>query len=399
MKVCILTPEFLPMWGGVGAYCYQLARELSGKAEVHVLTANGGHIEESCGVSDGIEVHSALRPDGSAKEVSPFQFQLGVLRDLPRLMQDHKFDIVHANHAYMSDILARLRRSSAANVVTVHTTLDTQIFGTRGAGSDSPRQIIEDRVSRWRHLLTPLEGYYLRRTPSLIFVSKWIRARAKERYGITPRFSAVVPNGVDTGLFSPTARGSRPDTQIIPTGSPTLLFAGRLLAQKGIALLFQAMASLGRDAGLLVAGPGEQEAWRSLAHCLGLTPERCGFLGAVPYARMPSLYRQVSAVVLPSYAESCPMVALEAMASGTPIIAADVGGVSEIVRDEETGWLFPRGDIVGLIDRIDTVLSDRARAQRVCERARRWVEDFATVDRMGDQTFQFYERILREGAS
>src|SRR2546427_542898 len=149
-------------------------------------------------------------------------------------------------------------------------------------------------------------------------------------------------------------RGGRPTR----SGRPTLLFAGRLLAMKGIETLLRAMARLDPSVRLLLAGPGEQGPWKALAYDLGLTSERCEFLGRVPYEAMPTLYRQVDAVVLPSFTESCPMVALEAMACGTPLIAADVGGVSEIVRDGETGWLFPAGDADGLASCVQSVLDD-----------------------------------------
>ncbi|TLZ77571.1 MAG: glycosyltransferase family 4 protein, partial [Methanobacteriota archaeon] len=180
---------------------------------------------------------------------------------------------------------------------------------------------------------------------------------------------------------------------------PTLLFAGRLLAMKGIETLLRAMARLDPSVRLLLAGPGDQGPWKALAYDLGLTSDRCEFLGRVPYESMPTLYRQVDAVVLPSFTESCPMVALEAMACGTPLIAADVGGVSEIVRDGETGWLFPAGDTHGLVSCIEAVLGNAVRTERVRLRARAWAEANASIDRMAEQTFRFYERLLGGEAS
>jgi len=150
---------------------------------------------------------------------------------------------------------------------------------------------------------------------------------------------------------------------------------------------------------LKLAGPGDQIPWRGLSKALGLSEDRCQFLGRVPYPEMPDLYRAVDAVVLPSFTESCPLVALEAMACGTPIIAADVGGVSEVVRDGETGWLFPSGSVDGLASSIDAVLSDPAGAKRVSARARAWIEANATISRMADRTFAFYERFLEGEAS
>ena len=175
----------------------------------------------------------------------------------------------------------------------------------------------------------------------MIFVSKWVRDRTISQYGVSPRLSAVVPNAIDTERLVPNG----PVAGRAPEG-PRLLFAGRLLALKGIDTLLRAMTRVDPQVRLTLAGPGDQGPWKALSRDLRLPADRVEFLGRVPYPQMPDLYRAVDAVVLPSFTESCPLVALEAMACGTPIIAADVGGVSEVVRDGETGWLFPPGDVV-----------------------------------------------------
>ena len=394
MKVCILTPEFLPAWGGIGTYTYNLARGLRDRAEVHVLT---GALNPGYSGLEGVQVHPAFPRERSQGDASPFRFQAAVFRRLPRLMKDHGFDIVHANHAYMSDLLARLRRGRASNVVTVHTTLDTQVGGTLRAGAAAPHPGLEGNLARWRFLLEAVERRYLRRTRAMIFVSQWVRDRTLGHYGVAPRLSAIVPNAIDTERLSPESGAHQEDAS--PSRPPTLLFAGRLLALKGIDTLLRAMTRVDDTIRLKLAGPGDQIPWRGLSKALGLSEDRCQFLGRVPYPEMPDLYRAVDAVVLPSFTESCPLVALEAMACGTPIIAADVGGVSEVVRDGETGWLFPSGSVDGLASSIDAVLSDPAGAKRVSARARAWIEANATISRMADRTFAFYERFLEGEAS
>ncbi len=93
------------------------------------------------------------------------------------------------------------------------------------------------------------------------------------------------------------------------------------------------------------------------------------------------------------------MVALEAMASGTPLIASDSGGMAEIVEDGATGWLIPPGDATGLATRIQTVRRHPKEAQRVSSQAREWTKAHATVDRMADWTRRFYDDILAGAAS
>lgn len=393
MRVCLLTPEFLPRWGGIGAYAYNLAQGISRDVELHVVTAEDGRAWEDGPLPDGVRVHTLPAGNGVAGPSSPLRFQLAVARQLPKLIQDHGFDIVHANHAYMSDLLLRLRKVRAATVVTVHTTLGTQIGGTQRAGSRMPRTALERWVLRWRSLLLPIERLYLRRSSNVIFVSRWVQRHARQRYGIAPKVGEVIPNGVDTEFFSPAAPG------LARTGAdrPTILFAGRLMAQKGIGTLLDAVSRLGPDVRLLLVGPGDAAPWEGVARGYGLSRDRCHFVGRVPYAGMPDLYRQAQAVVLPSFAESCPMVALEAMASATPLVAADTGGVGEIVRDGETGWLFPPGDAGQLADRLEIVLGGSDRVRHVSAQARAWAAAFATVERMAERTLGVYERTLAEG--
>ncbi len=378
------------MWGGVGAYAYNLATELRDKVEIHVLTAENGTEEDKDLVPDGVHVHY-LPLRGTPPESFPLMFQLGVLRNLPRLAQKHRFDLVHTNHAYMSDLF--VRRKSSRTVLTVHTTLDTQSTGTLRAGNGTPSQALEGNILRWRSLLSQVETYYLRRVMSMIFVSRWVRDRTVERYKVHPKYAAVVPNGVDTALFSPKGEALEGNGH----EGPTLLFAGRLLALKGIATLMEAMTYLQDDVNLLIAGPGDQSAWRFLADSLGLK-DRCRFTGPVHYGLMPYLYRRVDAVVLPSFLESCPMVALEAMASGTPLIAADGGGIGEIVHDGETGWLFPPGHVRRLAAKILKVLQHPVEAERVASQARCWTEAYATIGRMAHWTHRFYNDILAGAA-
>lgn len=384
MRVCLLTPEFLPTWGGVGAYTYHLAKELRDRVEVHVLTAGGPSPEEDR--LEGVHVHTLPAANDSASEGAHLRFQVGVLRRLPELVREHGLDLVHANHAYMSDLFARRRLNGATSLLTVHTTLDAQATGTQRATAHP--HPLERTVLRWRTLLGFVEGFYLRRTPAMIFVSRWIREALRGRYGRVAPVAQVIPNGVDTEHFSPAE-----DPALERADGRTLLFAGRLLAMKGLRTLLHAVRALPANVRLLLAGPGDPGPWQTLARDLGLE-DRCRFLGRVPYAEMPALYRQADAVVLPSFVESCPLVALEAMASGTPLVASRAGGVPEIVEDGRTGWLVPPGDASGLAERIERVLTEGETVRSTTAAARAWVGAHATPERMAAQTLAFYDRAL-----
>jgi glycosyltransferase involved in cell wall biosynthesis len=402
MRVCLLTPEFLPSWGGIGTYAYTLAKGLRDRAEIHVVTSRASLHEQAEQGIDGVQVHALPSHSNQTAGVSSIRFQIAVGKHLPRLAREHGFDIVHANHAQMSDLLARLRRMPARRVVTVHTTVGTQLEGTLGAGSGPVASGAEQAVLRHRRLLRILERGYLRRSKSLIFVSRWVRDRALRQCGIHPKRSQVVRNAVDLQMFQPRdgcggpATAERTDRANGGDSVFTLLYAGRLLAQKGLGTLVAAMREVPPNVRLIVAGPGDPAPWREYARGLGISRERIAFVGRVPYARMPDLYHRADAVVLPSFAESCPMVALEAMASGTPLIGSNIPGIAEIARDDETGWLFPAGDARALASRVEAVVQDGGPVERVTRQARSWVESHATIQRMASETFQFYRSALGE---
>src|SRR6266571_4007724 len=248
VRVCLLTPEFLPTWGGVGTYTYNLARALRGRAEVHVVTSARGRMAAEADDLDGVQVH-AIEADGGRTDGLGLAFQLAVLRRLP-----------------------------------------------------------------------------------------------------------------------------------------------------GLATLLRSVSRLDPEVRLLLAGPGDTTRWTRYADRLGVGRDRYEFLGPVPYGHMPALYHRADAVVLPSFAESCPMVALEAMACGTQLIAARAGGVTEIVRDGATGWLFPPGDVDGLVDRIETVFANPVRAEEIANGGRDWVERNGSVDRMAERTFRFYKVVAGEAS-
>ncbi len=399
MKVCLLTPEFLPSWGGIGTYSYYLARGLVDHAEVHVVTSGATLQKDGLAGLDRVQIHK-LATGGKGREgTSTLRFQMAVWKHLPRLAREVGFDIVQSNHAQMADVLARLRAMDATKVVTVHTTLESQVAGTMRANPVAPPQDLERAVFRHRRLLRIVERRYLKRSPSLIFVSRWIRDQTLRTYDLHPRHSQVVPNAVDTEMFSPyrwPSSAGMEGTQKDESRPFRLLYAGRLLSQKGLGILLQAIPYMPRNVHLLLAGPGDPAPWKAFAARQRIPASRYEFLGRVEYERMPKLYHSADALVLPSFLESCPIAALEAMSSGAPVLAANVGGVSELIRDGETGWLFPPGDPRALAARVAAVAEGGPAVHRVLFAARHWIETNATVDRMAVETLRLYRSALGE---
>jgi glycosyltransferase involved in cell wall biosynthesis len=207
----------------------------------------------------------------------------------------------------------------------------------------------------------------------------------------------IIYGGVDPVRYWPEPRAQRDG----------LLFVGRLTPHKGIDVLIRALPP---DARLTIVGSeghdpdlperGYPELLRSLA-----VGRRVRFAGAVDDAELASLYRRAVALVLPSVERTCygrtiavsellGLVALEAMASGTPVIASRVGGLPEVIEDGETGFLITPGDVAGLRHRMETLLDDRVLAARMGALARDRVLAHWTWARCAERCRAAYTELL-----
>lgn len=171
-------------------------------------------------------------------------------------------------------------------------------------------------------------------------------------------------------------------------------FLGRLVPEKGLELLFQALDRTAPAAALdiQIAGAGPLERWVETRCRDAVAAGRsCRFLGGVPEAG-PFL-RQIDLLLLPSRTEGMPRVLLEAMAHGRPVVAAAVGGVPDALGEGE-GWLFPSGDADALAARMMELSGAREElARRGAAARRRWAQHF-TLDRMVDGYLQLYRELL-----
>jgi glycosyltransferase involved in cell wall biosynthesis len=178
------------------------------------------------------------------------------------------------------------------------------------------------------------------------------------QHGITK--SIVWGRGVDPRLFSP-ARREAGWRRWLSGGDDTtvVLHVGRLAREKGLDVLTEAWRlarkSLAQRATFVVAGEGP------LAERLVADLPFVRQLGFLPRERLAALYASSDICVLPSTTETCGLVALEAMASGVAVIAADAGGLRENVRDRETGILVPPRDPAGFAEAIEALVADPRR--------------------------------------
>ncbi|MFA4948768.1 MAG: glycosyltransferase family 4 protein [Candidatus Krumholzibacteriia bacterium] len=168
---------------------------------------------------------------------------------------------------------------------------------------------------------------------------------------------------------------------------------GSLEERKGHARAFDALAALPAGVKLLIAGVGKEErALRAKAASLGLG-RRVHFLGY--RADVDAILSECDALVLSSTLEATPYVIIEAMASGLPVVASNVYGIPEIVRDGETGILVDPGARDEIVRAISALARDRDRGARMGRAARKRYEEMFRIDRCVEETQAVYREVLR----
>lgn len=229
-------------------------------------------------------------------------------------------------------------------------------------------------------------------------------AELLEHYGADPNRLCTSPPGVDHRVFRPgSQRSARRRLGLGP--GPVVLFVGRIQPLKGVDLLVEAFARIEKihpEATLLVVGgpsgpKGHSElvALRHRAFVLGVL-SRLKFYGPLPHGLLADLYRAADVVVVPSRTESFGLVAAEAQACGTPVVAAKIGGLVYVVDDGVTGLLVDGWNPADYAEALDRLLSDNGLRNKMSEAAVVWARRFswdATVRRY----LELYKGVLGSG--
>lgn len=218
--------------------------------------------------------------------------------------------------------------------------------------------------------------------------------------GVSAQRVQVIPCGVDLKLFVAQNKQLARKKLGLKPQQPILLFVGRLDPFKGPDLLLQAAAMMAEKAQIVVVGGKLQDdeelaALQKLARDLKLS-SRVHFLGARPQQELPMLYSAADVTVVPSYHESFGLVAVESLACGTPVVASRAGGLMTIVRNNETGYLVPRGPGF-FAERLDALLGNPALLARMQLAARPSILHFSW-DSVANQVNQTYDALIAEQA-
>ena len=227
-----------------------------------------------------------------------------------------------------------------------------------------------------------LETHALKQADHVFTICEGLRGDIVAR-GLPADGVTVIPNAVDIDAFEP---GGEPDEALKAklglAGTTVVGFIGSFYAYEGLDLLLQAVPALRArrpEVRVLLVGGGPQEAaLKAQAAALGLS-NTVVFTGRVPHAEVQRYYDLVDVLAYPRHPMRLtelvtPLKPLEAMAQGRVLLASDVGGHRELIRDGDTGYLFRAGQVDALVQGLDRVLSARADWAKVRAAGRRFVE-------------------------
>jgi D-inositol-3-phosphate glycosyltransferase len=373
--------------GGMNVYVRDLSRELARRGhhvDVYTRSQNPAVPRISQGLGAGARViHLPAGPEQPYDKHRVYdhlpQFVQGALAQAAA--DDVEYQILHS-HYWLSGAAAReLRRHWGTPIVHMFHTLGRMknIVAQKRPGEQetSRRVAVETDIVNFADALvaaTPAEENQLTRL-----------------YGADGDKIHVISPGVDIERFHPVPAANAKERIEICPEHRMILFVGRIEPLKGIDHLLQAITRVVERRpelreGLCVPIIGgavdpiheddEMVRLRDLREALGIG-DVVTFLGSRNQDTLQYYYSAAEMVVMPSDYESFGMVALEAMACGTPVIASDVGGLAFLVKDGRTGYRVPAGDTEALADRISHVLSDELSRRRIGQRAACWAESYA----------------------
>jgi len=391
--------------GGMNVYVRELTRQL-GQMGIHVDVFTRSqddhvpHVLHELGYGNRV-VHVPAGPEHpvSKEEMAKYipEFVDGIKAFACE--KGIKYDIIHS-HYWMSGIAAASLSDLWSGAPIIH------MFHTLG---EMKNRIARSEAEREGEYRINGEKQVLGRANRIVVATLAELTQLRFLYKAEPNKMVVIPPGVDVSHFYPIPADEAKSYVGLKPENRMILFVGRIEPLKGVDTLLQAMACLqlkeARPVHLAIIGgePGaspedmtiEMARLQKMCDDLGLD-QSVIFLGMRDQDKLPYYYSAAEVVVMPSHYESFGMVALEAMACGTPVIASEVGGLAYLVRDGETGFTIPAEEPEMLCEKLSWLLNDAELHAKMSQRAVEYAQDYAW-EKIAKQIVEAYEELVRSG--
>jgi D-inositol-3-phosphate glycosyltransferase len=414
MRVAMLSYHTCPLavlggkdTGGMNVYVRELTRQL-GRIGVHVDVFTRSqdehvpHVLHDLGFGNRV-VHVPAGPEVPLpkEELTDYIDQfVGGIRDFAA-SKGLTYDLIHS-HYWMSGLAAEALKAEW------HIPM-IQMFHTLG--------VMKQRVARSSE---ELEGEYrlngerrvLRVADRIVAATQAEFAQLQWLYQADTRKIVVIPPGVDLSRFYPIPADEAKEAIGVDTCNRMLLFVGRIEPLKGIDTLIQAIAlmrqngTLGEEVCLALIGGETDVSPQNVSQEMARLQEMrqqydlgnfVTFLGQRSQETLPYYYSAAEAVVVPSVYESFGMVALEAMACGTPVVASEVGGLAFLVQDHKTGFTVPFGEPQALAEKLADLLQDENMRRSMGAQAATFARDYSW-EKITNRVKSLYDEVLEVSA-
>ena len=386
--------------GGMNVYVRELSRELGKQGlNVDIFTRRSSALEPTVDRSIGENARvvyldagppQPLLPEEQFEHLSEFTANLMSFAALHNL----RYDIVYSHYWLSGWVAAKLKEAWGIGFAHMFHTLGhmKKRIEVNSYYRPDRRITAEMNILQWADRIvaaTPAEQAQLR----------WL-------YRAGRRQIVVIPPGVNTERFTNMISRERArETLGVSHDGNLLLFVGRIEPLKAIDTILEALhvlrdraPSLLRELRFMIVGGDpqsihdqEMRRLQALSVELGID-QLVSFVGAKEQAELPLFYAAATAVIMPSDYESFGMVALEAMSSGTPVIASQVGGLQFLVRDQETGFHVPARESISLAECIMELLAAPSRIEDMGAAASRIAREYAW-SRIAERLLEAFEEL------
>lgn len=391
--------------GGMNVYVRELTRFL-GREGVHVDVFTRSQDEHVPPVSHDLGyfnrvVHVPAGPEYSLPKDKIWSYTDGFAQKIQEFA-DHKgikYDLIHS-HYWMSGRAGEVLKK-AWGVPMV------QMFHTLGLMKQKIAQNEEEHEGNYR---IDGERNVISVADRIIAATLAEREQLKDLYHVDPEKINIIPPGVDIHHFYPIPKDEAKEAIGLSPKDRVALFVGRIEPLKGVDTLIRAMAIVKEtcvlfqcpDYLIIIGGDPEEDPQemsaemnrlQDLCQELGLTSVIL-FLGKRGQATLPYYYSAAEVVVMPSFYESFGMVALEAMACGTPVIASRVGGLAHLVQEGVTGYFVPAQDPNALAEKLRLIFVENELRTQLGENAVIYAQNFSW-EKITSQIIDLYQDMLK----
>lgn len=342
MRVGIITYDFYPPIGGQGTEAYNLYKQLMKKDQLEVIVFSSR--------KNNLKNH--VRIPSLNGDLGPLFFSLYISLKLREIIDTYNLDILQVYGGPGGVFL--LRKPNLPVIYVANHTYAQQF------------RYFKKRIYQFLMLLEKI-GYII--STKIIAISSTTKKSLVDDYGIPPEKIIVIPVGIDLDEFKPLN-----DIKKIPS---SILYVGRLDKRKGVQYLIRAMKHIVKDfptAKLYIIGNGNlRNSLEELARREKVN-NHVVFLGKVPTNDLIEWYNKAEVFVLPSLFEGFGIVALEAMACGTPVIGTKVPGIVDIIEHEKTGLLVSPKNEKELGENLKQMLSTPKMRRRFVHKSKKRLE-------------------------